>query len=121
MRLPLLVILAAIVLLLTPTPAPAGGRGEAKPPSQWETVKDGQEVWVSGTLRRVGTAAFNDLVVTDDDDMDWYIAPESKALLSDAEQRRVTVVATVRLRRIKLADGREFPSKRELVSVKRVE
>ena len=85
------------------------------------TARDGQTVVVGGTLRRVGTGTFNDLVVTDADGKDWYVDRASAAALAGLEQRPVKVEGVVKLRKMKLANGKELPARRELSDVRIVE
>lgn len=113
-------VLAAL-LLAAALPATAGGSAEGKGGSLWETAEDGQRVVVGGTLRRVGTGTFNDLVVTDADGKDWYVERAAAAELGAYEQKPVKVEGVVKLRKMKLANGKELPARRELSEVRVVE
>lgn len=76
---------------------------------------------VSGILRRVGAEPFSELIITDADDTDWYIAVEDMELLDRLEHRRVVVTGTLRLRRMILADGRELSPRREMYGIEVLE
>jgi hypothetical protein len=65
------------------------------------------EVTVTGRVRLVGTALFNDIVISDGEGRDWYIEGEDREKLAMKEQRQVTVRGTVESRDIVLADGKK--------------
>ena len=78
---------------------------------------EGEVVIVVGVVRRVGAEPFSELVITDSDETDWYIAPDSVPLLRGLEQRPVRVQGVLALRRMTLADGRDLPARRELSQI----
>ena len=111
----------AALILAAALPAFGGGSAEEKGGTLWESARDGQTVAVSGTLRRGGTGTFNDLVVTDADGKDWYVERAAAAELGAYEQKPVKVEGVLRLRKMKLANGKELPDRRELTEVRIVE
>jgi hypothetical protein len=87
----------------------------------YDTVQSGQTVELSGTIRLVGSQPFPELVLSDAGGNDWYIARESRALVSGYEQRTVTVRGKAELKEMVLADGRSLGHRRilsELVLLK---
>jgi hypothetical protein len=62
------------------------------------------EITVTGTVRLVGTAYFNDIVITDSEDNDWYVEGEDRKKLSLLEQEQVTVKGVTEYEDIILAD-----------------
>lgn len=111
----------AALLLAAALPAFAGGAADGAQGPLWETAKDGQKVVVEGTLRRVGSGTFNDLVVSDADGKDWYVERAAAAELGAYEQKRVKVEGVLKLRKMKLANGKELPDRRELTEVRIIE
>ncbi|MDR1863380.1 MAG: hypothetical protein LBQ67_05600 [Treponema sp.] len=63
------------------------------------------EVTVTGRVRLVGTAAFNDLVISDEEGRNWYVEGEDRKKLAMMEQRQVTVRGRAENEDIILADG----------------
>jgi hypothetical protein len=80
----------------------------------YETVRTGQTVELSGRIRLVGSEPFPELVLSDAGDHDWYIAGESRNLVSGYEQRTVTVRGKVELKEMVLANGRSLGYRRVL-------
>ncbi len=87
----------------------------------WESVRDGAHVVISGRIRLVGSAMSNSLVLTDKSDKDWYVDDAEREKLARMEQREATLSAVVRLDPIKFADGTELPDKRVLTGIEVVE
>ncbi|MCL2834638.1 MAG: hypothetical protein FWD78_15825, partial [Treponema sp.] len=52
---------------------------------------DSDEIVITGTVRIVGSAMFPSMVITDNNDCDWYVENEDKDKLSDLEQCEVKV------------------------------
>jgi hypothetical protein len=65
------------------------------------------EVTVTGRVRLVGTAMFNDLVISDDEGRDWYVEGEDREKLAPKEQQQVTVKGSAGTRDIVLANGKK--------------
>jgi hypothetical protein len=65
------------------------------------------EVTVTGRVRLVGTAVFNDLVISDGEGRDWYVEGEDREKLAGKEQQQVTVRGSAETRDIILADGKK--------------
>jgi hypothetical protein len=63
------------------------------------------KITVSGRVRLVGTAIFSQLVITDDQDRDWYIEGEDREKISRMEQRTVKIKGTAEYQDIILANG----------------
>ncbi|AEF82624.1 hypothetical protein [Leadbettera azotonutricia] len=78
-------------------------------------------ITVSGRVRLVGTATFSRLVITDDQDRDWYIEGEDREKLSRREQRVVKVKGTTEYQDIILANGENAGVRRFLRKITLVE
>ena len=111
------IILAALFALCFLIPAFSRGRAEKVKEADWENVKNGATVRVSGRIRRVGNEPMTSLVITDADDKDWYLDEEGEKLLRMGEQRTVHVKAVVELKEMVLANGKRLNAKRILTGV----
>jgi hypothetical protein len=80
----------------------------------YDTVKSGQTVELSGIIRLVGSEPFPELVLSDTGGNDWYIARESRALVSGYEQVTVTIRGKVELKEMVLTNGRSLGYRRIL-------
>jgi hypothetical protein len=79
------------------------------------------EITVTGTVRLVGTSYFNDLVITDSEDNDWYVEGEDRKKLASMEQREVTVKGLAEYEDIILADRTKAGIRRYLRKITLVE
>jgi hypothetical protein len=113
-----LTILAA--LALSAFGARDGGAG-AGSKSLYESARTGALVEVTGRVRLVGSEPFPELVITDGDNHDWYIAREDRAALREFEQRTVTCRGVVSREEMTLANGKRLDDRRVLSAVKVVE
>lgn len=108
--------LALMVGLVTTVVGHAFGARE----EQASVPRDGAQVTVEGTVRRVGSEPFSELVIVDDEDGVWHVRPEDEPTLAMREQTRVRVRAVVRIVPQVRADGAELPPRRELTEVELV-
>jgi hypothetical protein len=65
------------------------------------------EVTVTGRVRLVGTAMFNDLVISDDEGRDWHVEGPDREKLALKEQQQVTVKGNAETQDIILANGKK--------------
>jgi hypothetical protein len=65
------------------------------------------EVTVTGRVRLVGTAMFNDIVISDGEGRDWHVEGEDRGKLAMMEQQQVTVKGNAETQDIILADGKK--------------
>ncbi|MDR2468481.1 MAG: hypothetical protein LBD22_05930 [Spirochaetaceae bacterium] len=79
--------------------------------------RNGQHIEVSGTVRRVGNEPWTEVVISDIDDNDWYIAANEAAYFSMYLQKTVTVRGTLNLTDIVLANNKHIGIRRELSNV----
>jgi hypothetical protein len=93
-----------------------GGSDRAN--ADWATVKDGQKVFVSGTLRLVGSGIFNEYVITDARGNDWYVESSARESVRKYEQRTIAVEAVAKREGMTLADGKKLEDRRVLVNVR---
>ena len=56
-----------------------------------ETRTDPDTITVSGRIRLVGTSLFSSMVITDNEDQDWYVENGDREKLSQLQQSAVTV------------------------------
>lgn len=89
--------------------------------ADWNAVRQGDSVELSGKIRLVGSEAANSLVLTDAADKDWYVDEPERGLLAGKEQRSVKLSAVVRLDEVKFANGKRLDDKRVLTSIKVLE
>lgn len=91
-----------------------------KPPSSTinrepdDALVSGQPVEITGKVRLVGNMPFPQLVITDSENLDWYIDEGEKKILAGFEQQTVKVRGTVELLEISLADNRYMGVRRLL-------
>jgi hypothetical protein len=79
------------------------------------------EITVTGRVRLVGTAHFNDIVVTDGSGNDWYVEGEDRKKLASLEQQQVTVKGVTEYEDLILADGKKIGVRRFLRNITLVE
>jgi hypothetical protein len=77
-----------------------------------------ETITVAGRVRLVGTALFSSVVVTDEEDQDWYVENEDREKLARFEQRQVTVTGEVEYQDIILANGEKVGVRRFLRNIK---
>ena len=119
-KLAILTVLLVVVAATLPMFAFGSREQKSAVNPDWSSVKEGDRVIVSGTIRLVGSAASNSLVLTDSSDKDWYVDNAERDVLALMEQREATLSAVVRLDPIKFADGTELPDKRVLTGIELV-
>ncbi len=116
-------ILSCFILLILVSHVAARGLGEKKEISptsiqgnknQNDEKTDGSIVensliTMTGKVRRVGNEPFTELVLTDGEGKEWHLDEGAGKILAPYEQREVTVTASVRYRRMVLANGKELP------------
>jgi hypothetical protein len=110
-------IVCLVVLCFVPALLFSSGKKEAssgEPGNLYDTVRSGQTVELNGKIRLVGSEPFPELVLSDDDGNDWYIARESRGAVSGYEQRGVTIRGKVELKEMVLAGGRSLGYRRIL-------
>ncbi len=86
-------------------------------PAVWENVSEGQEVFISGTVRRIGNEPFTRLVITDSQNKNWNLDSKSQKKLIKYEQKTVKVLANVTIKKVIMANKKEMPSIRELFNL----
>jgi hypothetical protein len=96
---------------------PAGGLWAF---GQKEVLPKG-EITITGMVRLVGSARFNDIVITDNEDNDWYIEGEDRNKLASLEQQQVTVKGVTEYENLILADGKKAGIRRYLRKIMLVE
>lgn len=111
------VLIAAVLFASLAVSAFAFGQAERQE-SDWVTVADGERVYVTGTLRLVGTGLFNDYVVTDAQGHDWYIDKAERGAIKGNEQKAIAVEAVVTRESMTLADGKKLEDRRVLTKIK---
>ena len=114
-RLPTVILLLALCGCLFARPAPESAT------EQRIDAEEGDIMTVTGVVRLVGAEPFADVVITDDQDVDWYVLPQDLRTLAGLEQQRVRVQGVLTYRRMTLADGRELPQRRELTDLELLE
>lgn len=87
----------------------------------WKTVESGAPVLLTGRVRRVGSALFQEIVITDAEGRDWYVDKTEQAAIEAYEQQVVTVRGVVRLREMTLANGKKLEDRRELTDLQVLE
>lgn len=106
----LLSLLVALLLLLGfVTVLPAAGTPEDGFP------RNGDEIEVTGRLRRLGSEPFTELVVTPQGGPDWYIPRDRSEIFAGFLQRVITVRGRVSRRELVLADGQRIGVRYELL------
>ncbi len=90
---------------------------EVRTNPDWHEVREGERVEITGRLRLVGSASFNDLVLTDNAGRDWYVDDSEREKLASYEQQVVTFRAIVKRKEIVLANGKKLPDRRVLTKV----
>ena len=75
-------------------------------------------ITITGRVRLVGTAMFNNLVITDNEDHDWYVENEDRELLGNMQQRQVTVQGEAEYKELLLANGQSAGIRRYLRNIK---
>jgi hypothetical protein len=83
----------------------------------WDTATEGKEVTVSGKVRRLGSDPFSFLVITDNDEKDWYLDEAGSLLLMPYEQMNVGVAGVVEMMEMILANGKSLGFRRILTQV----
>ncbi|MDR1785117.1 MAG: hypothetical protein LBR23_01440 [Spirochaetaceae bacterium] len=106
----------------------AGGKRDAPKqpeplsgPGLYERAGPGTLVEITGRVRLVGSEPFPELVITDGDNHDWYIAREDSAALRKFEQQTVTVRGLVYREEMILANGKRLEDRLVLSAVVVVE
>jgi hypothetical protein len=119
--------LCSLFLLAAALPLPAGGGREAprtevlSGPGLYEKAGNGALVEITGRIRLVGSEPFPELVISDDENHDWYIpGPESKTIRA-LDQQRVTLRGKLSLQEMILANGRKLEDRRNLSEVEIVQ
>jgi len=87
----------------------------------WETVESGDPVLLTGRVRRVGSAFFQQIVITDAEGRDWYVEQTGQAVVEAFEQQVVTVRGIVFRRKMVLANGKKLADRRELTDLQVLE
>lgn len=87
----------------------------------WETVGSGDQILLTGRVRRVGSALFQNIVITDTDGRDWYVGKTEQTALEAYEQQVVTVRGLVFRREMVLANGKKLEDRRELTKLQILE
>jgi hypothetical protein len=100
-------VAALLALLSASPPAWAGARADP--------VRE-----VAGRLRLVGNAPFEELLVTDEAGLDWYIEPERESDFQGFEQRTITVRGELEVVDMVLANGRRIGERRILRRARRI-
>jgi hypothetical protein len=77
-----------------------------------------ETITVTGRVRLVGTALFSNVVVTDEEDQDWYVENEDREKLARLEQQQVTVTGETEYQDIILANGEKVGVRRFLRNIK---
>ena len=95
-------------------------REGAAPDKKIGTDMNGNHVYVQGRVRQVGNMPFTEIVITDDDENDWYISAKEKNILENITSARITVEGTAYINEIYLADGRYVGLRRRLENIKLV-
>ncbi|MDR0689530.1 MAG: hypothetical protein LBG08_04595 [Spirochaetaceae bacterium] len=103
----------------------AQGRGDAPPPEEpvvsgaglYDRALPGQLLELTGRYSLWGSEPFPDLVLTDEEGHEWYIARENRRLLSGYEQRILTVRGRLELREMVLANGQHLGTRRVLSEI----
>jgi hypothetical protein len=86
--------------------------GSREPENQKETIT------VTGRVRLVGTALFSNVVITDEEDQDWYVENTDKEKVARFEQQELTVTGEPEYRDIILANGEKAGVRRVLRTIK---
>jgi hypothetical protein len=76
-----------------PLSAPGTAAAEAEP------------ITVTGTIRLLGNEPFPELVITDDEGNDWYLAGDARKEMRPWQHRELTLRGRPEYREIKLANG----------------
>jgi hypothetical protein len=102
----------ALFLLAISIPAalPACARRDA-------ALKAGDNVEVTGTVRRLGNEPWTELAIVDEENGEWYIAAAETRRLADYLDKTITVRGTLSLIDLVLANGVKIGVRRELSSV----
>jgi hypothetical protein len=79
------------------------------------------KITVSGRVRLVGTAIFSQLVITDEEDRDWYIEGKDREKLAAMEQQTVKIKGSAEYQDIILANGVKVGVRRFLRNITIVE
>ncbi|MDR2491626.1 MAG: hypothetical protein LBD20_09525 [Spirochaetaceae bacterium] len=77
-----------------------------------------KRIYVQGRVRHVGNMPFTEIVITDDNENDWYISNSEKNILEKTSSARITVEGTAYINDIYLADGRYAGLRRRLENIK---
>lgn len=101
------------------------GQGEPSVPEEpvvsgeglYDRALPGQILELTGRLSLRGNEPFPDLVLTDAEGREWYIARENRKLLSGYEARILTVRGRLEIREMILADGQNLGSRRILSEI----
>ena len=88
-----------------------------KKQADWDTVKNGEKVQVSGHIRLVGNAPFSQFILTDETGRDWYFDQENPIPLNSFDQSEITVKGTARIKEMVLADGSKQEPRRILTDL----
>jgi hypothetical protein len=116
----------AVFLSILPLPVlpadPQQGGGEAvstdvAASAAADVSADGALVRVRGRVRLVGNMPFPELVVTGDDDVDWYVLGDDRKKIEQFNGQRITVTGTARVREMRLADGAAAGLRRRLENI----
>lgn len=102
-----LLFFTAIFMLLIPALLFArGGKEKAK------------TVQVTGIVSLVGNDPFSEIVISNSENVPWYIAREERAKLIDLQHRTVTVEGEETVTELKFANGFSAGTRRELRNVR---
>jgi hypothetical protein len=105
------ILIFNVVLLALPFLLFSFGKKEPKAP----VVPQDPFVEVTGIVHLVGSEPFPELVITDDEDNNWYIDNNDRKTLSRFVQERVTVRGTVRSQDMILANN-QYVGTRKILS-----
>lgn len=102
----------------------AQGKGDAPPPEEpvsgaglYDRALPGQLLELTGRFSLWGSEPFPDLVLTDEEGHEWYLARENRKLLSGYEQRVLTVRGRLELQEMVLANGQYLGTRRVLSDI----
>jgi hypothetical protein len=101
------------------------GNGEVIPPEEpvvsgaglYDRALPGQILELTGRFMLRGNEPYPDLVLTDPEGHEWYIARENRRLLSGYEDRNVTVRGRLDIQEMILANGQNMGIRRTLSEI----
>lgn len=85
--------------------------------ADWKLATTGDEVFVEGRVRLVGSDPLGELVISDATGDVWYLDAQGQELLAAYEQKLVRVRGKVNRKEMTLANGRKLPDRVYLENV----